>query len=179
MPHTFTRCVRFLLGILARSAQRRGIDRIGCSGADSGEETRRLRLGNGTEPGCLASSDTAQDGTKWGRGAESKRRVGPGRDIETVVAYPYLYLNDIVPMRGYLYRVTVIDDRGEPKGVRGHDSVSMEWVEDKDLPPGITFQPGSVRRSVDARGPRQRRNVQQSAIYVPKIEPSKTAPSPT
>jgi hypothetical protein len=120
----------------------------------------------------LEGAYTAKDGTRYAHGALLDGRIGRDRTIAAIVTYPDLYVDDIVPVWDYLYRVTEIVDSGEPKGVLGRDSVGLEWVENRKLPRGITFQPGSfaVPLTYNGEGGGAMYN---NAVDVLKIEPSK------
>jgi hypothetical protein len=111
----------------------------------------------------LASAVKGTDGVLEAHGAMARAQpLGAMAGMEegtpeTRVCFPNLRVGDIVPVFGALYRVTRIEDLGVPEELRGKDLRSLpkgtllrrDWMtmalaEKKGLPPGLTFQEGSV-----------------------------------
>ena len=97
----------------------------------------------------------------------------PRGTLWVIVDYPRLRMDDIVPVFGQLSRVTEIYDRGRPKGSEGKDWMVMLKADEKNLPPGLTFNDRCVvvplsRDGLGSTG----FNLNNTRMLLTKIEPA-------
>lgn len=114
----------------------------------------------------MANAYEDANGKPWATGVLAYQRAGPA------VHYPLLAQGDILPMFGFLYRVTSIIDHGPEAWKVERYLIKLKWIKPEDWPPGVTIQPDSVTIPLRQRE-EGRADLYGAFVYVEAIEPSK------
>lgn len=121
-----------LLGVAARPV----------AAAEPPQELKKIAFPSGEEERQQKAIHNLRTGIRVVQGSAAVGAGATGGKAERV-EFPPLHQGNILPVNGYLYRVTAVCrlTRGNR---RPNDFMVIEWLNDQQAPPGITLRPDSI-----------------------------------